>query len=211
MQLKKNPHILMQRFIMGIATMKLKGMVPMGKIGLVQPIRNHEKIEEMKQILLEQSYRDYFLFSLGINTGFRVSDLLRLKVVDVRNKSHIIITEEKTNKKRKIKLTVIAANLIDGYVKGKGDQEYLFPSKKTKLPIGRIQAYKILNQAAVKCGLTEIGTHTMRKTFGYHLYKKRKDVALLMEIFNHSSPQITLRYIGINQEEMDNALDDFGL
>ncbi|MBO8430908.1 site-specific integrase, partial [Spirochaetes bacterium] len=56
-----------------------------------------------------------------------------------------------------------------------------------------------------------IGTHSMRKSFGYHHYKQFKDVAMLQMIFNHSSPQITLRYIGINQDQIDNSYRQFEL
>ncbi|GKS12930.1 hypothetical protein YDYSY3_39300 [Paenibacillus chitinolyticus] len=59
--------------------------------------------------------------------------------------------------------------------------------------------------------MAEIGTHTLRKTFGYHFYKRYKDVALLQQIFNHSAPSITLRYIGINQDIMDQAINGFHL
>ncbi|QBX23344.1 integrase [Streptococcus phage Javan126] len=51
----------------------------------------------------------------------------------------------------------------------------------------------------------------MRKSFGYHMYQKTQDIAMLMEMFNHSSPDITLRYIGINQERIDDAVADFSL
>ena len=82
---------------------------------------------------------------------------------------------------------------------------------RTKQNIGRVQAYRILNKAAAEVGLIEIGTHTLRKTFGYHFYKRYKDVALLQEIFNHSAPSITLRYIGINQDIIDEAVGGFHL
>lgn len=57
--------------------------------------------------------------------------------------------------------------------------------------------------------MEEIGTHTLRKTFGYHFYKKTKDVAMLQDIFNHSAPVVTKRYIGITQDEIDEAIDKF--
>ena len=56
-----------------------------------------------------------------------------------------------------------------------------------------------------------VGTHTMRKTFGYHHYQKFKDVAILQKIFNHSSPQVTLRYIGIEQDQIDESYTNFVL
>lgn len=71
-----------------------------------------------------------------------------------------------------------------------------------------MQAWKILNTAAKEVGLDEIGRHTLRKTFGYHFYQKYKDVAVLQQIFNHSSPSVTMRYIGINQDIIDEAVDD---
>ncbi|MEC2221536.1 tyrosine-type recombinase/integrase, partial [Bacillus subtilis] len=76
-------------------------------------------------------------------------------------------------------------------------------------PISRSMAYKILRAAAEYVGLDDIGTHTLRKTFGYHFYKQTKDVAMLQEIFNHSDQRTTLRYIGINQDAMNNAMKKF--
>ncbi|NUK31028.1 tyrosine-type recombinase/integrase [Parageobacillus sp. VR-IP] len=76
-------------------------------------------------------------------------------------------------------------------------------------PIGRSMAYKILRKVAERFHLDEIGTHTLRKTFGYHFYQQTKDVAMLQEIFNHSSPVITLKYIGVNQDSMDRAMTKF--
>ncbi|XKK36748.1 tyrosine-type recombinase/integrase [Bacillus sp. A17A.1] len=73
----------------------------------------------------------------------------------------------------------------------------------------RSMAYKILSGAAAEFGLDEIGTHTLRKTYGYHMYMQTKNIALLMEIFNHSSEKVTLRYIGVNQDAMDKAMTRF--
>lgn len=71
-------------------------------------------------------------------------------------------------------------------------------------------AYKILSGAAAEFGLDEIGTHTLRKTYGYHMYMQTKNIALVMEIFNHSSEKVTLRYIGgVNQDAMEKAMTRF--
>jgi integrase len=177
----------------------------------VQPIRDREKIEKVKGILKHQSYRDWFLFVSGINVGLRISDLLPLKAKDVRNKMHITIKEVKTGKEKRFKINSYLRECINDYTKHMDDEAYLFPSQKTDKPITRVQAYRILNHAAAQVGLNEIGTHTLRKTFGYHFYQKEKDVALLQELFNHSAPSITLRYIGINQDVMDKAIDGFSL
>lgn len=165
----------------------------------------------MKNELLKSSYRDYFLFVMGINTGLRISDLLPLRVGDVRGKSHITLKEKKTGKTKRFKINYDLQDTIEDYTKNMDNDDYLFKSKRSNKPIQRVQAYKILNKAAEKCGIVEIGTHTLRKTFGYHFYKKTKDVAMLQDIFNHSAPSVTLRYIGISQDEIDKAIDDFSL
>jgi integrase len=176
----------------------------------VQPIRDVEKIEAMKSELMRQSYRDYFLFVFGMNSGLRISDILPLQVRDVTDKTHITIKEEKTDKTKRFKINPSLAKLINDYTAGMKPNDYLFSSQKGG-HINRITAYKALNKAAKVVGVEEIGTHTLRKTFGYHFYQKTKDVAMLQNLFNHSAPSVTLRYIGINQDMMDQALDDFSL
>lgn len=174
----------------------------------VQPIRDMDKIEEMKQRL---SPRDSFMFSLGINVGIRISDLLELKVKDIRGKNHLILVESKTKKQKRFLINSKLKEVIYNYTEGMEDDAWLFPSRKGDGHISRIQAYRVLNKTAKEIGLEEIGTHTLRKTFGYWFYKRTKDIAMLQEIFNHSAPSVTLRYIGINQDSMDEALEDFSI
>ncbi|KWW22729.1 integrase [Peribacillus simplex] len=177
----------------------------------VQPIRSLEKIEDMKWALKRQSERDYIMFLLGINTGLRVSDLLNLKLKDLKGKKKLTVKEGKTEKKRDIQLTNIYEELNE-YIKTLEDTEWLFPSRKGEKPISRIQAYRALNKASDTVDMPDgIGTHTMRKTFGYWYYKKSKDVAKLQMILNHSHPEITLKYIGITDEEIEDSLNDFVL
>ncbi|PYZ95365.1 site-specific integrase [Salipaludibacillus keqinensis] len=177
----------------------------------VEPIREKWIIEKMKTILRSRSYRDYFMFLLGLNTGLRVGDILPLKVGDLRGKRYINIIEEKTNKAKRFPLNREIREYIMDYTMAMSDEEYLFASNMTKEPIQRDRAYKILKYAAEEAGAEYVGTHTMRKTFGYHFYKKYNDASMLQKIFNHSSQSVTLKYIGISQEEIDDAIDDFSL
>ena len=102
--------------------------------------------------------------------------------------------------------------IIEDYISDKKDYEYLFKSCRSgNKAISRQQAYKILSVAGRKFNIDKVGTHTLRKTFGYHHYQQYKDVAILQEIFNHSAPSITLRYIGINADIIDNSIDNFYL
>ncbi|MBU5677552.1 site-specific integrase [Alkaliphilus sp. MSJ-5] len=178
----------------------------------VQPIRDKNKIEDMKNELLKLGYKNYILFIVGINTGLRISDILNLKVYDVRDRSHIAIKEKKTGKEKRFLINSQLRKDIEKFISGMNNEEYIFQSRKGKnRPISRVQAYRILNQAAVKVGIKEVGTHTLRKTFGYWHYHIYKDVAILQDIFNHSAPSITLRYIGINQDIKDKTIEDFYL
>lgn len=176
----------------------------------VQPIRDKQLLEDMKWALKRHcSERDYILFLIGINTGLRVGDLLSLKVKDLKRKKKLIIQEGKTKKARTINISNIYDEVQD-YI-NTVDSEWLFPSRKGDKAITPTQAYRQLNKASEFASVDSIGTHTMRKTFGYWFYKQTKDVAKLQAILNHSHPQITLRYIGITDEEIENDLENFVL
>jgi integrase len=179
----------------------------------VDPIRNKNDICKIKRVLLESNYRDYLLFEVGINTGLRISDILKLKVSDIRGKYYIELKEQKTGKLKKFRMNSVLKQELDNYISSKNEDNYLFESLRTSgNPLERTRAYCILNKAAKTAKLKlKMGTHTMRKTFGFHFYKQTKDIALLQVLFNHSSPSVTLRYIGIDQNILDNAMEKFVL
>jgi len=180
---------------------------------VVQPIRDKNKIQEIKEYLKLFSYRDFLLFVAGINTGLRISDLLKLKVSDVKDKKHIKIKEQKTGKAKRILINDSLKEALKDYIKVLNNYDYLFQSQKGEnRPLSRFQAYRIINEASKMVGINDqIGTHSLRKTFGFWHYQQFKDVALLQDIFNHSSPSVTLRYIGINDDLKDFTMQNFGL
>lgn len=99
--------------------------------------------------------------------------------------------------------------MFEKFTKNRHSDEPLFMTKFENR-LSRVTAYYTIKEACKRANLEEkFGTHTMRKTFGYHHYKKYKDVAMLQKIFNHSSPAMTLRYIGIEQEEINKSYKDF--
>lgn len=178
-------------------------------MNFVQPIRDIEKVEQMKAYLKRKNKRNYILFILGISTGLRISDILKIKKEDLL-KTHLVLRETKTKKQKRIRIPPSVRNELIAYAKDLKDGSYVIKSRQGEnKAIDRSVAYRILREAAEQVNITEIGTHTLRKTFGYHFYKQTKDVAMLQEIFNHSSPDITLRYIGINQDNMDYAMMKF--
>lgn len=175
----------------------------------VQPLRSAHEIKEFREAIAVSSSdpyknRNLLLFNIGINTGLRISDIINLRIEDVRGRSYIVVNEGKTGKARTVPLDAIMTDIAD-YVHDMPDQGWLFPSRKGDNHISTTQAYRILTKAAEyigKNGRDDIGTHTLRKTFGYHYYKRFNDIAELMEIFNHSSQAITRRYIGLRDEEI---------
>jgi integrase len=178
----------------------------------VQPLKTVEEIQDML-FMLERfcGKRDKLLFLFGINTGLRASDIVKVRIEDILRKDHFIVTQKKTRKKRVVELPEGLQKEIEAYCNVLGSKEgYLFPSRKGS-HISEIQAYRQLVKAGDMLDREDIGTHTMRKTFGYHHYKINKDVAILQEIFSHSAPSITLKYIGITQDEIKNSMKGFYL
>lgn len=177
----------------------------------VQPIRDKKTLETMKKILRSNNLRDYNLFILGINSGLRISDLLTLKVSDVcdskgKIKDRIVIREKKTNKLKDFPLGEPSKKALKEYMVSLNPAEALFASRKGYKPITRQQAYRILNDAARAIGIKDqIGTHSLRKTFGYHAFQAGVDITRIQKLLNHSSPSVTLAYIGITQDDLDNV------
>ncbi len=164
----------------------------------VQPIRDKKKIQTMKTVLKAKDEKYYIMFLIGINVGLRVSDILTLKVSDVRDRTHINIVEKKTGKTKRFLLNSQMQTELTDYINkfSLDNDDYLIRSRKGKnQPIKRDRAYKILNEAAQEIGLDQ----------------KYKDIALLQHLFNHANSAVTLRYIGVNQDIMDQSVSDFFL
>ncbi|MBS4869851.1 MAG: tyrosine-type recombinase/integrase [Eubacterium sp.] len=186
----------------------------------VEPIRTKAKLDRIRNILIEQSYRNYMLFQFPIHIGMRIGDILELRVKDVKNKEYIYVTEMKTRHRKRNKRNrftipkTIRKELLD-YIEYEQlkENDYLFyTSNRYCLHLSRRQAYNIIKNAAVKAGVTSaVGCHTLRKTFGYWHYKQFNDVAMLQKIFNHTTPEETLIYIGITDEQISSTLNNFAI
>lgn len=176
----------------------------------VEPIRDKTKINQLYQYLNSHSPKYAMIFKFGINTGLRISDIIPTKVSDVYNekfqfRDYFILTEKKTRKPRKIKLNHVLKECLQQYIVEESltFDDYLFPSQKGG-HIGRIQIYRVFKESADVLNIENFGTHSLRKTWGYWTYRlSQYNIGLIMDTFNHSSPTITLRYIGINQDQKD--------
>ncbi|MFL0270133.1 tyrosine-type recombinase/integrase [Candidatus Clostridium radicumherbarum] len=179
---------------------------------VVEPIKDKKLIERFLTQLRGTNYRNWILAKFQLNTGLRISDVVRINTSDIftdtmRFKDYLVIKEKKTNKEKKIRLNDELRKAIKDYVRGNdlniGD--YLFQSRKGENKyISTTQAYRILKEAADAVGLENFASHSLRKTWGYWTYKaSRYNIGLIMDMFNHASEKVTLRYIGISQEAKD--------
>lgn len=180
-------------------------------MNFVEPIRSKAQLHDIEDWLKAYNEKYFIMFEIGIYSGLRVSDILKLRVDDVYHKSHIKIREQKTGKYKSFVINSELASVLDPYCRSRRPGEFLMPSDPKfprQKPISRRRAYQVLRRAGEENQLPGLGTHSMRKTFGYHYYKRYKDVAELMKIFNHSAPSITLRYIGIEQDGLDKRMSE---
>lgn len=194
-----------------------------------QPIRSASDREAIERFLYRRSARDHALFVFGTRTGRRITDLVKLNVGDVAFidsrgrlcvKERFEITEKKTGKRANIIIHPKARRVLSRYFrermnetpsKGRLLLEPLFKSRQRngdgEYRIGTSHAWRILKKAATACKLNyRVGTHSLRKTFGYCLYHEGTNLELIQKLLNHSSPEITLAYIGITQDNLDEAI-----
>lgn len=179
-------------------------------MNFVEPIRDKDLVRSIAAYLRSQNERDYIMFMIGIYAGLRISDILKLRVSDVKNRDTINIREKKNKKQKLFRINPILKKEFKDYCADKDPDEMLISRDDNAYKaITRQWAYMILKDVAGIFKLENIGCHTMRKTFGYHFYLQTKDIATLQKIFNHSTPMITLRYIGIEQDSIDRLVENF--
>lgn len=180
-----------------------------------EPIRNKKNVGKMAGYYLKKrQLRNYVLIIMGVHTALRISDLLRLTWDDVYDfntqhfHSHIRITEKKTGKSKSVALNkeiIRALKLFADSTQKQGSGRSLFESnRKTRAAISRIQAYRLIREAAEVIRLQgQISCHSLRKTFGYHAWKKGVSPVVIMDIYNHTSFDVTRRYLGVCQDDRD--------
>lgn len=188
-----------------------------------QPIKRKEELEKFKYYYDKEkpNERNYLLIVMGLNSALRISDILHLTYGDVYDytkrewKKHLVVKEQKTGKINRIYLNKEICNALKqwGTPLEKNMDAWLFESQKQRnKPLSRYQAYRIIREAAFFAGLVEnVSCHSLRKTFGYHAWKQGIAPALLMNIYNHSSYEITKRYLCIDQDDRDAVFEKIQL
>lgn len=173
------------------------------------------------------AYRNKMLFLIGINLSLRISDLISLKwnfflKDDLTFKDSYKIQPKKTRKTGKfvtLYFNDVVKKAIVKYIEQypiEDMNDFVFKSRKGNKAITEQSAWRIIVDTASKAGLeSNYGTHSLRKTFGYHVWHnaedKEKALVMLMAIFNHSSIATTKKYIGIMNEEIESVFNDLNL
>lgn len=169
----------------------------------VEPIRHLKDIKAIKR-LLQDSPRDFCLFTLGINTNLRASSLLAITAVMVRNQEELVLKEKKTGKERRITLNTTTQKAIQRLLDSRDydDDDRLFQGQRGPLTVPTVNRLvkgwcKVINLKG------NYGSHTLRKTFGYHQRVTfGRGLPELMTVFNHSTQKQTLDYLCVQPEEI---------
>ncbi len=175
----------------------------------VEPIREIKQIQTIKKLLSENP-RDLCLFTLGINTNLRASDLLRITARDVRHLQPgdmLQLKEKKTKKTRTITLNKSAVDTIQGLLSSieYHDVDFLFKGQRGVLTVPSVN--RLVKTWCKQINLQgNYGSHTLRKTFGYMQRTQiNTGIPELMAMFNHSSQKQTLDYLCIQPDEIKDA------
>ena len=173
-------------------------------MNIVQPFPK-ERISDIANWLKNYNEKYYVIFLIGISVGIRISDILKLKISDMENTDRIVIKEKKTGKTKIFPLRPAVAKVVINYIKKYCDkeyQEYIFIGKKGAR-LDRTAVYRVLNRCMKELGITsKTGCHSLRKYCGRAIYDQTKDLALVMNVFNHSSQAISARYIGLTEDRI---------
>lgn len=175
----------------------------------VDPIKNLKDIQAIKKILKDKP-RDYCLFTLGINTNLRASDLLSItydQVAGVSVGHDLVLKEKKTGKARRITLNKASVEAIEQLLNSTeyAPGDFLFKGQRGVLIVPSVN--RLVKSWCNAINLKgNFGSHTLRKTFGYHQrVQLNTSIPELMVMFNHSTQRQTLEYPCIQADEIKDA------
>ena len=173
-------------------------------MNIVQPFPR-DRIQDIANWLKSYNEKYYVIFLIGISVGIRISDILKLKISDMKNTDRIVIREQKTSKTKIFPLRPNIAKVVKGYIEKYCDEEYqefIFLGKKGAR-LDRVAVWRVLNRCMKELGIDiKCGTHSCRKYCGRAIFEQTKDLSIVMTIFNHSSQRISARYIGLTEDRI---------
>ena len=188
----------------------------------VEAVKTQKQREQIEAHLQEAGQIYFDIWKTGVNLALRIGDLLSLTMADVKKldaaEPMLQLVEEKTGKQRQIRVNRSALTVMQRRLKENPKHRYLFQSESVKLHRRPAQALNRRSVARVfeKVGQkiaprVQLGTHSMRKTRGYAMHKAGRSIEEICKVLNQSSPAVTMRYIGIDQRDIDQSYVEFEL
>jgi len=166
-------------------------------------------------------YKFCLLIAIGVFTGLRISDLLKLRFSQFENNDILTIVEQKTKKTRRIKINPDLRQIVDRLkvsMVGTNTDHYIFLNKYGTKPIDKSYVNVKLKEILKRYNIVLEGnasSHLFRKTLGNRVLRlnnySNEAVILLMELFSHASPMTTRRYLGIREKEIHDVYDSLRL
>ena len=189
----------------------------------VEAVKTGEQRQQVEAHLADQAIIYADIWKVGVNTALRISDLLSLTMGHVRSldpaQPTLNVIEQKTGKLRKIVVNQTALDVMQRRLADYSDHVWLFQTdavnrnrREPPKPINRRSVSRVFEQVGQKVApKVVLGTHSMRKTRGYAMHKAGRSIESIAKVLNHSSPAVTMRYIGLVQQDIDESYMDFEL
>lgn len=180
---------------------------------LVEAVKTTEEVERVTRKLTFNArsntlYADIWQF--GLQVALRISDLLTITMAEAQT-GQLKVIEGKTGKVRIIQLNEKARSIAAARAHSNSEAVYLFEVNSNRAkgkPVSRVAVAKAFKAVGEEMGI-HLGTHSMRKTRGWVMHQAGVSIEMICKVLNHSSPAITMAYLGITQSEIDSTYDQF--
>lgn len=180
---------------------------------LVEAVKTQADVAQVTNKLLRNA-RDNTLYAdiwnLGLQVALRISDLLSVTMAEALQ-GRIIIKESKTGKTRSIDLNSKAMEIVKARKAKHPEHIYLFEVESNRAkgkPVSRVAVAQAFKAVGDELGIA-LGTHSMRKTRGWVMHSAGVSIEMICKVLNHSSPAITMAYLGLTQSEIDDTYHEF--
>ncbi|MDB4224301.1 tyrosine-type recombinase/integrase [Granulosicoccus sp.] len=189
----------------------------------VEAVKTGEQRQQVEAHLAAQRRIYADIWKVGVNTALRISDLLSLTMDHVRaldpEQPALNVVEQKTGKLRKIVVNQTALDAMQRRLADYPDHVWLFQTdavnrnrRQPPKPINRRSVSRVFERVGLRIApKVVLGTHSMRKTRGYAMHKAGRSIESIAKVLNHSSPAVTMRYIGLVQQDIDESYTELEL
>jgi len=189
----------------------------------VEAVKTTAQRQQVEAHLADQDALYADIWKVGVNTALRISDLLSLSMDDVRGldpkQPALRLKEQKTGKLRKIVVNRSALTVMQRRLADYPDHVWLFQidavnrnRREPPKPINRRSVSRVFEKIGQRIApKVTLGTHSMRKTRGYAMHKAGRSIESIAKVLNHSSPAVTMRYIGLVQQDIDESYTELEL